>query len=86
MDEKVYFHLSYETMLDETEHFVNACLERANHVDCNDADAEITRARNAIELWYNLTMAAQAPEDVVDRDHLRLIEILLRAPTAEERS
>ncbi|OUI09282.1 hypothetical protein AZZ71_005436, partial [Klebsiella pneumoniae] len=27
MDEKVFFHLSYETMLGDTEDFINACLE-----------------------------------------------------------
>ncbi|VCX09205.1 hypothetical protein BANRA_05518 [Klebsiella pneumoniae] len=43
MDEKVFFHLSYETMLGDTEDFINACLERANRADCNDADAEIAR-------------------------------------------
>ncbi len=53
MDEKVFFHLSYETMLGDTEDFINACLERANRADCNDADAEIARARSAIELWYH---------------------------------
>ena len=86
MDEKVYFHLSYETMLGDTEHFVIACLEQANRADCNDADADIARARNAIELWYHLTMAGRAPEDVAGRDHLRLTEMLLCAPTAEQRS
>ncbi|VCZ99857.1 hypothetical protein BANRA_05513 [Klebsiella pneumoniae] len=40
---KVFFHLSYETMLGDTEDFINACLERANRADCNDADAEIAR-------------------------------------------
>ncbi|HBS5549523.1 TPA: hypothetical protein MAJ88_005480, partial [Klebsiella pneumoniae] len=53
---------------------------------CNDADAEIARARSAIELWYHLAMAGRAPEDVADRDHLRLTGMLLRAPTAEQRS
>ncbi|MGW8107433.1 hypothetical protein ACWGW2_27350 [Klebsiella pneumoniae] len=66
--------------------FINACLERANRADCNDADAEIARARSAIELWYHLAMAGRAPEDVADRDHLRLTGMLLRAPTAEQRS
>ena len=61
MDEKVFFHLSYETMLGDTEDFINACLERANRADCNDADAEIARARSAIELWYHLAMAGRAP-------------------------
>ncbi|HGO5610845.1 TPA: hypothetical protein ACK296_004861 [Klebsiella pneumoniae] len=86
MDEKVFFHLSYETMLGDTEDFINACLGRANRADCNDADAEIARARSAIELWYHLAMAGRAPEDVADRDHLRLTGMLLRAPTAEQRS
>lgn len=58
MDEKVFFHLSYETMLGDTEDFINACLERANRADCNDADAEIARARSAIELWYHLRWRA----------------------------
>ncbi|EMF7494958.1 hypothetical protein V4F93_004363 [Salmonella enterica] len=86
MDEKVFFRLSYETMLGGTEDFVNACLERANRSDCNDADAEIARARSAIELWYHLAMAGHAPKDVADRDNLRFTEMLLRTPTAEERS
>lgn len=86
LPQKVFFHLSYETMLGDTEHFISACLERANRADCNDADAEIARARSAIELWYHLTMAGRAPEDVADRDHLRLTKMHLRAPTAEQRS
>jgi hypothetical protein len=28
----------------------------------------------------------RAPEEIADRDHLRLTEMLLRAPTAEQRS
>ena len=71
MDEKVYFRLSYETMTADTEDFINGCLERAGRADCNDPDAEI---------------AGRAPEDVADRDHLRLTGMLLRAPTAEQRS
>ncbi|HHX8015417.1 hypothetical protein UYU70_21200 [Escherichia coli] len=86
MDEKVYFRLSYETMTDDTEDFINACLERANRADCNDTDAEIARARSAIELWYCLALAGRAPDDVADRDHLRFTEMLLRAPTAEQRA
>jgi len=27
MDEKIYFHLSYETMTGDTEDFVNGCLD-----------------------------------------------------------
>ncbi len=61
MDEKVFFHLSYETMLGDTEDFINACLERANRADCNDADAEIARARSAIELWYHLGDGGPCP-------------------------
>lgn len=60
MDEKVYFRLSYETMTGDTEDFINACLERANRADCNDTDAEIARARSAIELWYCLALAGRA--------------------------
>ncbi|QHW72039.1 hypothetical protein [Raoultella ornithinolytica] len=86
MDEKVYFRLSYETMTADTEDFINGCLERAGRADCNDPDAEIAWARSAIELWYHLAMAGRAPEDVADRDHLRLTGMLLRAPTAEQRS
>ena len=86
MDEKVFFHLSYETMTADTEDFINGCLERAGRADCNDPDAEIAWARSAIELWYHLAMAGRAPEDVADRDHLRLTGMLLRAPTAEQRS
>ncbi|NWJ82553.1 hypothetical protein HX884_23680 [Enterobacter sp. SECR19-1250] len=86
MDEKVYFRLSYETMTGDTEDFVNGCLERANRADCNDADAEIARARCAIELWYCLALAGRAPDDIIDRDQLRLTEMILRAPTAEQRS
>ncbi|MGQ3970561.1 hypothetical protein ACTJNA_01400 [Klebsiella pneumoniae] len=80
MDEKVFFHLSYETMLGDTEDFINACLERANRADCNDADAEIARARSAIELWYHLAMAGCAPETSPTGDHLRLTGMLLRVP------
>lgn len=86
MDEKVYFRLSYEMMTGDTEYFVNASLEQANHADCNDADAQIARARSAIELWYSLALAGHAPDDVADRDHLRLTGMILRAPTAEQRS
>ena len=86
MDEKVYFRLSYETMTADTEDFINGCLERAGRADCNDPDAEIARARSAIELWYHLALAGRAPEDVTDRDQLRLTEMILRAPTAEQRS
>lgn len=86
MDEKVYFRLSYETMTGDTEDFINTCLERANRADCHDADAEIARARNAIELWYCLALAGRAPDDVTNRDHLRLTEMLLRATIAEQRS
>ena len=63
-----------------------AALVDPGRADCNDADAEIARARSAIELWYHLAMAGRAPEDVADRDHLRLTGMLLRAPTAEQRS
>ena len=86
MDEKVYFRLSYETMTGDTEDFINACIERANRADCNDNDAEIARARSTIELWYCLALAGRAPDDVADRDHLRFTEMLLRAPTAEQRA
>ncbi|CAI2481409.1 Uncharacterised protein [Serratia proteamaculans] len=86
MDEKIYFNLSYETMTGDTEDFVNGCLERANRADCNDPDAEIARARSAIELWHCLALAGRAPDDIMDRDHLRLTEMTLRAPTAEQRS
>ena len=81
MDEKVYFRLSYETMTGDTEDFINACLERANRADCNDTDAEIARARSAIELWYCLALAGRA-----HRDHLRFSEMLLRATRAEHRA
>lgn len=86
MDEKIYFRLSYETMTGDTEDFINGCLERAVHTNCNDPDAEIARARSAAELWYHLALAGRAPEDVIDRDQLRLTEMILRAPTAEQRS
>ena len=51
-----------------------------------DTDAEIARARSTIELWYCLALAGRAPDDVADRDHLRFTEMLLRAPTAEQRA
>lgn len=86
MDEKIYFRLSYETMIGDTEDFINRCLERAGHADCNDADAEIARARGAVELWYCLALAGSAPDDVIDRDQLRLTAMILCAPTAEQRS
>ncbi|CAI1547024.1 Uncharacterised protein [Serratia quinivorans] len=83
-------------MTGDTEDFVNGCLERANRADCNDPDAEIARARSAIELWHCLALpgtawhcqalAGRAPDDIMDRDHLRLTEMTLRAPTAEQRS
>lgn len=57
MDKKVYFHLSYETIFGDTEHFVNECPERANRADRNDA--EVALAHSAIELWYHLTMASR---------------------------
>ncbi|VDB02551.1 hypothetical protein BANRA_05483 [Klebsiella pneumoniae] len=85
MDEKVFFHLSYETMLGDTEDFINACLERANRADCNDADAELP-GHAARSNSGTTAMAGRAPEDVADRDHLRLTGMLLRAPTAEQRS
>ncbi|EHY3328738.1 hypothetical protein [Escherichia coli] len=34
----------------------------------------------------NDTDAEIAPDDVADRDHLRFTEMLLRAPTAEQRA
>ncbi|HCR4046027.1 TPA: hypothetical protein OOF41_004258 [Citrobacter freundii] len=86
MDEKIYFRLSYETMTGDTEDFINGCLERAARTDCSDPDAEIARARSAAELWYHLALAGRAPEEIIDRDQLRLTEMILRAPTAEQRS
>ena len=86
MDEKIYFRLSYETMTGDTEDFINGCLERANRADCSDVNAEIARARSAIELWYCLALAGRAPDEVIDRDHLRLTEMILHAPTEEQRS
>lgn len=86
MDEKIYFRLSYETMTGDTEDFINGCLERAARADCNDPDAEMARARSAAELWYHLALAGRAPEDVIDKDRLRLTDMILRAPTAEQRS
>ncbi|MDR7345353.1 hypothetical protein J2X14_003800 [Pantoea alhagi] len=85
MDEKIYFRLSYETMTGDTEDLVNGCLERANRTG-SDVNAEIARARSAIELWYCLALAGRAPDDVTDRDHLRLTEMILHAPTEEQRS
>ncbi|MEI9629326.1 hypothetical protein [Phytobacter diazotrophicus] len=86
MDEKIYFRLSYETMTGDTEDYIHGCLERAARADCNDPDAEIARARNAVELWYHLALAGRAPDEVIDRDQLMLTELILRAPTAEESS
>ncbi|RRE42708.1 hypothetical protein EAN88_29805 [Klebsiella pneumoniae] len=81
---KVYFRLSYETMTADTEDFING-FERAGRADCNDPDARLPGTQRDRTL-VPPAMAGRAPEDVADRDHLRLTGMLLRAPTAEQRS
>ncbi|WP_048795498.1 MULTISPECIES: hypothetical protein [Serratia] len=85
MEEKVYFRLSYENMTGTTEDYITGCIERAARTDCVDPNAELARARTALDHWYCLALAGRAPDEITDHDRERMTMMILRAPGAGER-
>ncbi|MEN4051941.1 helix-turn-helix transcriptional regulator [Serratia marcescens] len=74
--------LSYESMTQITEEYIQECIERVNQRETNDPEMEMTQARAALELWHRLTISSGKVEEYVDSDHGRMILMVARTDTS----
>ncbi|MFA1240836.1 hypothetical protein ACCC84_21245 [Serratia odorifera] len=73
--------LSYESMTQITEEFIQECIVRVNQRETNDPEMVITQARAALELWHRLTIAGGKVDEYVDSDHERMMFMIASTDT-----
>ncbi|PLY35378.1 hypothetical protein F164LOC_20800 [Pectobacterium carotovorum] len=79
MTDETRFSMSYDHMTTATEAYIKLCIERSTKPDCHNQEAELNKARGALEHWRCLAINGAAPENIIDADELRMITLIFSA-------